>query len=150
MQAILIIGVLCVLVAIALTDVRTGGIPDVLNILLLILGALTAFLRDSVDPLALILGVGFLGAQWLLSSGRWIGSGDVLLMASLSLVLPSWQYLVLALALAYVSGACVAMLLLALNHMHLSSRIPFGPFLALGGGVAMLWGENVIRWLVSL
>lgn len=143
-EALLLAGVFWVLFLIAVVDAWTGVIPDSLNALLVVLGILVVFLRSSLDLFALILGVGFLGAQWLLSGGRWIGSGDVLLMVGLGLVLPSWMHLALALALAYVSGACVAILLLVAGRTHLSARIPFGPFLAIGGGVTMVFGEKIM------
>lgn len=136
--ALLLAAFFVVLLLIAAVDARTGRIPDTLNIFLAVCGGLIALQRGSIDVLAPVLGIGFLGAQWLLSRGRWIGSGDVLLMAGIGLALPSWRFVVLALAVAYVAGACVAALLLTMRRAHRSSRIPFGPFLAAGSVVAML------------
>ncbi len=131
---------------IVIADLRAQMIPDVLTGLL----ALGALLLHAPDALvsALIAGAvggGFLGMQWLVSKGRWVGSGDVLLVTALGIFVGRWEYVVVALGLAYMIGAVFAGGLLlsrgsAARHMH----IPFGPFLVAGALLTFIAGEQVV------
>lgn len=92
-----------------------------------------------------ILGVGFFAVQYALSRGRWIGDGDIRLGLLLGVML-GWSGLMVTLFLAYVVGALVGLLLIAAGAKKFGSRVPLGTFLAVGGIVALLYGEPVVRW----
>ncbi len=96
---------------------------------------------------ALIAG-GFFFLQYVISSGKWIGGGDVRLGVMMGIWL-GWPVTLVALFIAYVVGAFVGLLLLASRKKHLSSAIPFGTYLALGTFVAMLWGERILQWYIG-
>lgn len=120
---------------IVISDICTQSISDVLTAFLAI-GALVLHF-DALVPALLAASVGliFLGGQWAVSRGRWVGSGDVLLVTALGLFVGRWEYMCIALAIAYIAGAILAAGLLlakgsAARHMH----IPFGPFL-IGGAL---------------
>lgn len=81
----------------------------------------------------------FFWLQIVVSGGRWLGWGDVLIGLWLGVSL-GWPKVLIALVLAYWLGALVGLVLIALGRKDFSSRIPFGPFLLLG-----LWGA----WLFS-
>lgn len=51
---------------------------------------------------------------------------------------------------AILSGGLVAGLLLALGRRRRKQSIPFGPFLALGGILALLWGRPLWCWYLAL
>ncbi|MBF8268156.1 MAG: leader peptidase (prepilin peptidase) / N-methyltransferase [Dehalococcoidia bacterium] len=71
-----------------------------------------------------------------------MGLGDVKLAA----VVGIWvglRGLAVALFVAAVSGGVVALLLLAMRVKGRKDRIPFAPFLALGGMSALLWGQEL-------
>ena len=131
------------LLLIAMVDLRTQTIPDPLNLLLCAIGVAAVFTRGSIDLLSLLLGAGFLGLQWKLSNGRWVGSGDVFLMVGLALVLPSVVAMAFTLLFAYAFGAAAALTLLAAKRTTLESHIPFAPFLALAAAVVLLLGLGV-------
>ncbi len=137
--------ILWTLLLIAAIDARTQTIPDALNLLLCFFGVLLVFHRGSVDLLALIAGTGFLGIQWLLSHGRWVGSGDVFLMLGLGLVLPSVTHIILTLMIAYILGAFVAAILLATGRTKLSNAVAFGPFIVMGAFVTTICGAQIIE-----
>jgi leader peptidase (prepilin peptidase)/N-methyltransferase len=40
----------------------------------------------------------------------------------------------------------VAIVLLASGRLARKDAIPFGPFLAVGGAVALLWGRAIVAW----
>jgi prepilin signal peptidase PulO-like enzyme (type II secretory pathway) len=94
---------------------------------------------------AMVIGGGFFGLQYLLSRGRWIGSGDIGLGVLMGVIL-GWPSILFALFLAYISGAIVGLSLIVLKKKDLQSTVPFGAFLAPATFVAILWGQTVIGW----
>jgi leader peptidase (prepilin peptidase)/N-methyltransferase len=57
-----------------------------------------------------------------------------------------WKALLFALFVAIVSGGVVGAMLLAAGLRSRKDPIPFGPFLAAGGAMALFWGERVFDW----
>ncbi|MCX6784423.1 MAG: prepilin peptidase [Candidatus Komeilibacteria bacterium] len=88
----------------------------------------------------------FFWLQLVISRGRWLGSGDVLLGLFMGLTL-GWPKVIVALVLAYWVGAAMGLILLAMNKKQLGSRIPFGPFLMIGLLVTWFWGDYLITLL---
>jgi leader peptidase (prepilin peptidase)/N-methyltransferase len=43
-------------------------------------------------------------------------------------------------------GALVGLLSIALGHREFSAKIPFGPYLALGGLIWLFAGPEIVRW----
>lgn len=95
-----------------------------------------------------LLGYGAFYLLYLLSRGG-LGGGDVRLVGLLGVVL-GWKHLLLALAIAVLAGALVSVVLLASRRVSRKTAIPFGPFLALGGYLAMLWGAEMAQWYLGL
>lgn len=93
---------------------------------------------------ALIVG-GFFYLMYVFSKGRWIGGGDVKLGAWLGLLVGA-KMVFLLLLIAYVSGALVALTLLARKKKQLDSQLPFGPFLVLSAFLLLLWGKEIAHW----
>jgi len=124
--------------------VRTQKIPDSLNLLLFLLGVIAVFLRGGLDLPGLLLGLIVIGGQWLISRGTAMGSGDVFLIIGISLLLPQASFMILTLLITYISAACMALILLVTGRMKLAGRMPFAPFLALGAGVAIIFGETIV------
>jgi leader peptidase (prepilin peptidase)/N-methyltransferase len=61
-----------------------------------------------------------------------------------------WQMLPLILLLSAVVGAAIGILLIALRRQGREVPIPFGPYLAGAGWIAMLWGPAIVdRYLVA-
>jgi leader peptidase (prepilin peptidase)/N-methyltransferase len=88
-----------------------------------------------------------LGALHLVSP-RSMGFGDVKLAFVLGLVLGwlGWSELVLGLFCGFLAGAVVGLALIALRHRGRKDHLPFGPFLAFGTLVVLLWGDVMLRW----
>lgn len=78
-----------------------------------------------------------------------MGWGDVK-MAALIGMLAGIPGSVVALLAGIVSGGIWAVGLLALRLRARKQTMPFGPFLALGGVMALLWGNALWKWYVSL
>jgi leader peptidase (prepilin peptidase) / N-methyltransferase len=88
-----------------------------------------------------------LGALHLVSP-RSMGFGDVKLAFVLGLVLGwlGWSELVLGLFCGFLAGAVVGIALIALRNRGRKDHLPFGPFLAFGTMVVLLWGDVMLRW----
>ncbi len=99
--------------------------------------------------LGFLLGAGFFVAQYVLSSGRWIGSGDIRLGALMGSMLGG-KMLLVALFLAYITGAVVAIFLLIAKRKKLSSKIPFGTFLSAATMIAFFYGPEILDWYMNL
>lgn len=85
----------------------------------------------------------------LVTGGKGMGGGDVKLGAFLGLMLGFPNALV-ALMLAFLSGAIISLVLIVLGRKHFGQVIPFGPFLVLGSLIALFWGNQIIDWYLHL
>ncbi len=140
------------LVVIFIMDLRWYVIVDEISlpaivIILLINLALgmswTALLSSA------IIGSGFFALQYVISHGRWVGSGDIRLGALMGVAL-GWPKILVALMLAYLAGAFIGVFLIAFKKKHLKSAIPFGVFLAPATLVALWWGPALWQWYAGL
>lgn len=94
-------------------------------------------------------GGGFFLLQHVVSGGKWIGGGDIHLGALMGVLL-GWPLVLVALFLAYVSGAVVGVAMLARKRVGWNGQIPFGTFLSAAAVVTMLWGERILHWYLRL
>jgi leader peptidase (prepilin peptidase) / N-methyltransferase len=134
----------------ALIDARTTLLPDSLTLPLLWLGLLLALapvfvpLRDAVIGAA----AGYLSLWsvfWifkLLTGKDGMGYGDFKLFAALGAWL-GWQSLPLILLLSSVVGAAVGIGVLILRRQGRDLQLPFGPYLAAAGWIALIWGDSL-------
>ena len=143
---------LCVLIVIFVYDLRWQLILDRVTIpAIAIIFVLNLFLGNSIWSLLLAaaVGFGFFGLQYLASSGRWIGGGDLRLGVLMGVAL-GWPNILVGLLLAYIIGAAVALALLLTGNVNRKTPIAFGTFLAVGSVIALFWGEQLINWYFSL
>ena len=77
-----------------------------------------------------------------------MGMGDVKLAFSLGLFLGwlGWGQVFLGGFLAFLLGAVVGVVLIATKIKSRKDVVPFGPFLALGTMLTILWGDPILRW----
>jgi len=99
--------------------------------------------------LAVIVASGFFLSIFLVSKGKWMGFGDVKLAVLMGLLL-GFPNILVALFLAFFFGAIIGLILMVLEKKNLKSEIPFGPFLIVGTFIALLWGEQIVRWYMNL
>jgi len=146
------------LLVLAFIDGRHKVVPDVVSLptigALLVLQAARVFwggltpqaLQDFfLILLATGLGAGWFFLQWLVSKGRWVGSGDIRLGALLGAYL-GLPVVILALFGAYISGSIWAAYLLVRGRVRLKSQLPFGIFLGAAGIISFIFGPSVISW----
>lgn len=134
------------LLLIAVIDGRTQTIPDQLAVPFAFLGIILNFAVDrTLDLQGAGLAFAFFGTQWLVSRGRWIGSGDILLGVGIGFLLGDLRTTLIALFATYIIGACIALLLLASRRISRKSHIAFAPFLAVGTFTALLLGPGILQ-----
>lgn len=75
-----------------------------------------------------------------------MGFGDVKLAAAIGAFL-GWEKMLLAIGIAVVVGALLGVVQLAVRR---ENRLKFGPFLAVGAVVALLWGQSLISSYLKL
>lgn len=78
-----------------------------------------------------------------------MGYGDFKLMALIG-AWGGWQVLPLTLLLSSVVGALVGLCLLHLHRHALGAAMPFGPYLAIAGWIAVLWGDEIYASYLQL
>jgi len=71
-----------------------------------------------------------------------MGGGDLKLSIFIGLAL-GFPQAIIALLLAFLTGALASVILLSSGKKGLKSHVPFGPFLALGAYLALLWGSQL-------
>ena len=96
-----------------------------------------------------VLIAGFFMALILITKGKGMGGGDVKLGAFMGIALGFPNSLV-AILLAFITGALFALTLIFLKRKHFGENLPFGPFLVLGSLVALFLGNQIIDWYLKL
>jgi leader peptidase (prepilin peptidase)/N-methyltransferase len=83
-----------------------------------------------------------------LISPRGMGLGDVKLAFVLVLYLGwlGWGEVFLGLFLGFLLGAVVGVILIAAKLRSRRDHVPFGPFLAAGTLIAIIWGPAILGW----
>lgn len=78
-----------------------------------------------------------------------MGGGDIKLAAMLGAFL-GWQAVLLLLFVAFLSGAVAGVILLAVRGKDCEHAIPFGPFIAFGTLLAVVWGDALLAWYAAI
>lgn len=78
----------------------------------------------------------------LITGKEGMGYGDFKLLAMLG-AWGGWQILPLTILLSSIVGAVLGLILLRLRNVETSTPIPFGPYLAIAGWIALLWGDQI-------
>jgi len=164
-EAAAAIGLTWALIAISVIDFDHQIIPDSISLPLIWAGlALSLFnpLEGAdtlfIDPGSAIVGAlaGYL-SLWsiyhlfrLLTGKEGMGYGDFKLLSALGAWL-GWQGLMLPLIImmSAVVGAITGILLIVFKRHERSIPIPFGPYLAAAGWIAMLWGQDIVNWYLD-
>jgi leader peptidase (prepilin peptidase)/N-methyltransferase len=144
------------LVALTFIDLDTQLLPDDITLPLLWLGLLLNMGGVFTDLESAVIGAvaGYLvlwSVYWLfkLVTGKeGMGYGDFKLLAALGAWL-GWKMLPAIILLSSVVGAVVGIALILFARHGRSVPIPFGPYLAGGGLVALFWGQSLTQAYLS-
>lgn len=140
------------LIVISLIDLELYLIPNQLVLLLLGWGIIWQVfwpvLLWQQTILGALLGGGILFAIALISKGG-MGGGDIKLMFAAGFILGT-SLTLLALFIAFVTGALGGGFLLLKGRRKRKEPIPFGPFLALGIIITSLWGNQLVELYLNI
>jgi leader peptidase (prepilin peptidase)/N-methyltransferase len=84
----------------------------------------------------------------LLTGKDGMGYGDFKLLAVFGAWF-GWQVLPLVILLSSLVGAIVGITMIAFKKLNQGTPIPFGPYIAVAGWIAMIWGESITQWYIS-
>ena len=138
------------LLAMSLIDADHQLLPDALVLPLLWLGLILNHfgLFTSLEDALWGAVAGYLSlwsVYWLfklITGKEGMGYGDFKLLAMLG-AWGGWQVLPLTILLSSLVGAVLGLIMLRLRNAETSTPIPFGPYLAIAGWIALLWGEQI-------
>jgi leader peptidase (prepilin peptidase)/N-methyltransferase len=140
------------LVALTMIDVDTQLLPDSITLPLLWAGLLLNTQGLFTDLNAAVWGAA--GGYLLLWSVFWLfklltgkegmGYGDFKLLAALGAWM-GWQALPLIIILSSLVGTVIGIAGILILGRDKNIPIPFGPYLAIAGWIALLWGDTITR-----
>jgi leader peptidase (prepilin peptidase)/N-methyltransferase len=143
------------MLALTFIDLDTQLLPDAITLPILWLGLLANTGGAFIDLRSAVLGaVGGYMLLWcvywgyrLLAKREGMGQGDFKLLAAIG-AWTGWQVLPVVILISAGLGVVIGGLSLWAARKGRDTRIPFGPYLALGAIVALCWGKPaVIAWV---
>lgn len=140
------------LIAATVIDLEHQLLPDTLTLPLLWLGLIINIPALFASTPSAIMGAaigyislwGFTRLFFYTTGKIGMGYGDFKLFAALGAWL-GWQRLPLILLLAAMLGTVIGISFILIKKRDRRSPIPFGPFLAIAGFIALLWGDNIMQ-----
>ena len=144
------------LLIVSCIDLAHTIIPDAITLPGIVVGLGSSLWLTPVGLRNAVLGVVLGGGLFLLMAilsvvilkREGMGGGDIKLIAMLGAFL-GWHAVLVTIFLAAVLGAAVGLALILLRRKGRREPLPFGPFLALGALLAMVWGDTILTWYVS-
>ena len=155
-QALAAMVLVAFLIALTGIDVDHQLLPDSMTLPLIWMGLFLSLFNVFVDPVTSIIGAlaGYF-TLWsifqlfkLLTGKEGMGYGDFKLLAALGAWM-GWQMLPLIVLLSSVVGAAFGITLIILRRHQSDQPMPFGPFIAAAGWIALIWGDQIISTYLS-
>jgi leader peptidase (prepilin peptidase)/N-methyltransferase len=145
-----------VLIALTFIDLDHHLLPDQLTLLLVWAGLFCSLFSLFVDSHDAIIGAIagysiFAVVQLLfgLVTGKvGMGQGDYKFLAAIG-VFTGWQLLPLVILLASISGILFTCIHMLIKREFKSVQLPFGPYLAVAGWIALLWGHEIMQYYIQ-
>jgi len=144
------------LIIIAFIDLNEHIVPDVISLPGIVIGFIISFFVPYISfvnsALGVVVGGGIILVIGLVGSVIFkkeaMGGGDVKLAAIIGAFL-GWRYIIISLFLGFFLGALAGIILILSKIKKREDAIPFGPFIALGSIITILWGEKIISWYLG-
>lgn len=144
------------LIALTFIDADTTLLPDDITLPLMWLGLLVNLGGGIVDLRSAVIGAvaGYLllwSVFWafkLITGKEGMGYGDFKLLAAIGAWL-GWQVLPLVILLSAAVGTVVGIAGIILQGREKGAKLPFGPYLAAAGFIALIWGQPLNLWYLG-
>lgn len=140
------------LLAVTFIDLDHQIVPDVITLPGLVIGVI---ISSTILPTGLInsliglfLGGGLFYLVALISRGG-MGGGDIKLIAMIG-AFAGWKAVLLTIFISAFTGSVLGIILMIFKGKSRKYPVPFGPFLALGAMISILWGNPIIYWYTHL
>lgn len=145
------------LITLSVIDLDEMLLPDQITLPLLWAGLILSISVLPISPVESILGsvFGYLilwSVFWvfkLVTGKEGMGYGDFKLLAVLGAWL-GWKFLPFLILASSVIGALCGIVLLLVKNKKANQAIPFGPFIALAGILALFYGAEIYTWYWGL
>jgi leader peptidase (prepilin peptidase)/N-methyltransferase len=140
------------LIALTMIDIDRQLLPDNITLPFLWIGLAISLWPVFVPSQTAIIGAlaGYLSlwsVYWVfkkLTGKEGMGFGDFKLLAMLGAWM-GWQMLPVIILLSSAVGAVVGILMIITRGRDKNIPIPFGPYLAAAGWIALLWGDSLVK-----
>jgi leader peptidase (prepilin peptidase) / N-methyltransferase len=145
------------LIALSFIDIDHHLLPDSITLPILWLGLFLSVFGLFTDSHASIVGAiaGYL-TLWsvfhlfkLLTGKEGMGYGDFKLLALFGAWL-GWQSLPAIILLSSLVGAVIGLAMIIFSRHDRNTPIPFGPYLAAAGWIALIWGTDINRFYLNI
>ncbi len=156
-ELLALLGFTWVLVALFMIDAKTMLLPDILTFPLLWAGLLLNINGMFVSLPDAVLGAAFgYLALWsvfhlfrLITGKEGMGYGDFKLLAALG-AWGGWQILPFVIFASSAFGAVFGIAWMLVKRNRESLPMPFGPWLAMAGFVALVWRTDILAWMATI
>lgn len=145
------------LIALTFIDIDHQLLPDIMVLPFLWAGLLLNVFNIYTDLSSAVIGAmaGYL-SLWLvfqlfklITGKEGMGYGDFKLLALFGAWL-GWQSLLLIVLLSSLLGALIGIGLIVFRGRDRAQPLPFGPYLAMAGWVALMWGDAIVSRYVQM
>jgi leader peptidase (prepilin peptidase)/N-methyltransferase len=150
------------LLTLGVVDAETRRLPDSLvgigGVVALAIRVWASFTAGSMAQASDAVVAGVVGYV-VLSLVRWLGGlafrreamgrGDPTFLGAIGFFLADWRLVLLTIGLSAIVGSVVGGMLIAARRGRATTAIPYGPFLALGAGIARLWGGRLMEFYLN-
>jgi len=143
------------LLIVSCIDIMHTIIPNAITLPGIVVGLATSLWLTPVGLGNAILGILFGGGLFLLMAvlsvlilnREGMGGGDIKLIAMIGAFL-GWHAVLVTIFLGAALGACVGIVLILLRRQARKEPVPFGPFLATGALLTIVWPDTILTWYV--
>ncbi|AFS78279.1 prepilin peptidase type IV [Gottschalkia acidurici 9a] len=139
------------LVVCSFIDIDLRIIPDKVLMFLLVCGTILISVKSKELLLSGIIGLA-VGSTFLLLLAMFykdgLGGGDIKLVGVIGLYL-GWQNVLMTIWIASILGVITFVILYIFKQKSLKDMIPFGPSLAIGAFISMIFGEELLQIITN-
>ncbi len=151
------------MIVITLIDLEFQIIPDVITLPGIIIGLVSSsfllpdpFLNFNSSNttvgflnsfIGLLLGGGLFYIIAIVSRGG-MGGGDIKMMAMVGAFM-GWKAVLLVTFIGSLLGSIMGIFLMLLKGKDRKTKVPFGPFLAIGSIITLFWGGAILKWYLG-
>jgi leader peptidase (prepilin peptidase)/N-methyltransferase len=151
------------MIAITFIDLEFQIIPDVITLPGIVIGVISSvfFLPDPLfniyesdmltglinSLIGILLGGGLFFLIAVVSKGG-MGGGDIKMMAMVGAFM-GWKAVLLVTFIGSLAGSLVGIMLMLFKGKSRKTKVPFGPFLAMGSLITLFLGGKIITWYLG-